>query len=237
MKRIALLLLGTGFVFTNSLLAQKVNVLSKKEKREGWKLLFDGTTIQGWHKYGGGPVGKGWKVSGGAIHYNPSEKDGIDIVTDQEFENFDLKLEWKVSQGANSGIMFYVNEDTSKYKAPWLTGPEMQVLDNIKAEDNKKPNHLAGSLYDLIGTVADSKPAPVGEWNRAEIKCVNGKLDMYLNGVQTVSTTMWNDNWKKLVANSKFRSMPGFAAFRKGHIDLQDHGYDVWFRNIKIRKL
>lgn len=237
MKKIALLVLSSGLILTISLQAQKPNTLSKREKNQGWQLLFDGASMNGWHKFGGGPVGKGWKVSDGAIFYDPSAKDGIDIVTDQEFENFDLKLEWKVSKGANSGIMFYVNEDTSKYKVPWVTGPEMQVLDNIDAIDNKKPNHLAGTLYDLIGTVADSKPKPVGEWNQAEIKCVNGKLDMYFNGVHTVSTTMWDDNWKKMVANSKFRTMPGFGTFKKGHIDLQDHGHEVWYRNIKIRTL
>src|SRR5574338_6929 len=236
MKKIALLVLSSGFILTNSLLAQKPNSLSKKEKKDSWELLFDGNTLNGWHKFGGGAAGKGWKVSDGAIFYDPSAKDGIDIVTDQEFDNFDLKLEWKVSKGANSGIMFYVNEDP-KYKSPWVTGPEMQVLDNIDADDNKKPNHLAGTLYDLIGNAEVSKPKPVGEWNQAEIKCVNGKLDMYLNGIQTVSTMMWDDNWKKMVAGSKFRSMPGFGIFKKGHIDLQDHGYEVWFRNIKIRKL
>lgn len=236
MKTIALLLSG-GFLLTNLLQAQVPNSLSKQEKKEGWQLLFDGHTTGGWHKFGGGPVGKGWKVADGAIYLDPSVKDGIDIVTNQEFENFDLKLEWKVSKGANSGIMFYVNEDTSKYKAPWVTGPEMQVLDNISAEDNKKENHLAGTLYDLIGTAENSKPNPVGRWNHAEIKCLNGKLDTYLNSIHIVSTVLWDDHWKKMVANSKFRTMPGFGTFKKGHIDLQDHGYEVWFRNIKIRNL
>lgn len=213
------------------------DMLTKKEKKEGWQLLFDGKTTKGWHKYGGAPVGKGWKVEDGTLHLDPSVKDGIDIATDEVFGNFDLKLEWKVSKGANSGIMFYVNEDTTKYKVPYVTGPEMQVLDNIDAEDNKKENHLAGTLYDLIGTAAVSKPKPVGEWNQVEIKCVNGKLDMYLNGINTASTTLWDDHWKALVAGSKFKKMPGFGIFKEGHIDLQDHGYDVWFRNIKIRRL
>ena len=140
-------------------------------------------------------------------------------------------------KSGNSGIMFYVHEDTTKYKWPYETGPEMQVLDNIGAEDNKKENHLAGTLYDLVGTAANSKPKPVGEWNQAEIKCVNGKLDLYFNGINIVSTTFWDDNWKKMVAGSKFRKMPGFGIYKKGHIDLQDHGYEVWFRNIKIKKL
>ncbi len=237
MKRFAFLWLSSALLFSCSLPAQKANTLSEKEKKQGWQLLFDGLTTKGWHKYGDGAVGKGWKVTDGAIFYDPSVNDGGDITTDREFDNFELKLEWKVSEGANSGIMFYVNEDTSKYKTPWMTGPEMQVLDNIAAEDNKRADHLAGNLYDLIGTKGNSKPKPTGEWNEARIKCIEGKLDMYLNGIHTVSTTLWDDQWKELIASSKFRSMPGFGTFKKGHIDLQDHGHEVWFRNIKIREL
>lgn len=196
MKKITLVLVS-GIIISISLPAQYVNSLSKQEKKEGWLLLFDGSTMNGWHKFGGGPVGKGWKVSEGTIYFDPSVNDGNDIVTDQQFSNFDLKLEWKVSKSANSGIMFYVNEDAVKYKYPWETGPEMQVLDNIDAEDNKNPNHLAGALYDLIGTKLTSKPKAVGAWNQAEIKCVNGRLDMFLNGIRTASTTLWNENWKK----------------------------------------
>jgi hypothetical protein len=113
----------------------------------------------------------------------------------------------------------------------------MQVLDNIDASDNKKENHLAGSLYDLIGTAQNSKPKAVGEWNQAEIKSVNGKLELYLNGVQTAATTMWDDQWKQLVAGSKFKNWPDFAKFTSGHIALQDHGHEVMFRNIRIKKL
>ena len=204
--------------------------------------LFDGKTTSGWHKYGGAAVGSAWKVADGVLYLDTTGKkdwqinNGGDIVTDEEFENFDLTLEWKVSRAANSGIMFYVHED-SKYKYPWETGPEMQVLDNIDAGDNKKENHLAGTLYDLLGTADKSKPKPVGEWNQAEIKCLNGKLDLYLNGINVVSTTLWDDNWRKMVAGSKFKSMPGFGTYKKGHIALQDHGYMVWYRNISIVKL
>ncbi len=226
-----------GFVLTNSPSAQKQNTLTRKEKKKGWHLLFDGTSTKGWHKYGAGEVGKSWKVSNGTLYFNPSVNDGGDIVTDREFENFELKLEWKVSDGANSGIMFYVNEDTTRFKAPWMTGPEMQILDNINADDNKNSTHLAGALYDLIGTKENSKPNPVGEWNRAVIRSANGKLDLYLNGMHTASTSLWDNNWSALVSNSKFKSMPGFGIFKKGRIDLQDHGHEVWFRNIKIREL
>lgn len=209
-------------------------------KIDAYQLLFDGETFSGWHKYGGGAVGSAWKIADGALYLDiDAKKDGQgggDIVTDDEFENFDLKLEWKIAKGGNSGIMFYVHEDKA-YQYPWETGPEMQVLDNIDAGDNKKENHLAGTLYDLIGTATVSKPKPVGEWNQAEIKALNGKLDLYLNGVNTASTILWDDNWKKLVAGSKFKAMPGFGTYKKGRIALQDHGNMVSFRNIMIRRL
>jgi len=212
------------------------------EVDQGWRSLFDGKTTTGWHKYGGGAVGSAWKISDGALYLDTANKkdwqtdNGGDIVTADEFENFDLKLEWKIAKGGNSGIIFYVHEDP-KYKYCWETGPEMQVLDNIDAGDNKKENHLAGTLYDLIGSAQTSKPKPVGEWNLAEVKCVNGKLDLYLNGVNTASTTLWDANWKTLVAGSKFKTMPGFGTYQKGRIALQDHGNMVWYRNIMIRKL
>lgn len=209
---------------------------------EEYQLLFDGKTFKGWHKYGDGAVGSAWKIADGAMYLDTAAKkgwqtdNGGDIVTDEEFENFDLMLEWKIAKGGNSGIIFYVHED-KKYNYCWETGPEMQVLDNIDAPDNKKQNHLAGTLYDLMGDASVSKPKPVGEWNQAEVKCLNGKLDLILNGITVASTTMWDDNWKKMVAGSKFKSMPGFATYKKGRIALQDHGNMVWFRNIMIRRL
>jgi hypothetical protein len=162
--------------------------------------------------------------------------EGGDIVTDQDFDNFDLKLEWKISKNGNSGIMFYVHEDTLKYKSPYNTGPEMQVLDNTGHPDAKIYKHRAGDLYDLIASSKEVVKEP-GDWNQVEIVANKGKLDFYLNGAHTVSTTLWDDNWRSMIANSKFASMPDFGTFKSGKIDLQDHGDDVWFRNIKIKKL
>ena len=124
-------------------------------------MLFDGKTTNGWHKFGSITIGSAWKVVDSALYLDPSDKNGGDIVTDSEFENFELKLQWKISRGGNSGIMFYIKED-KKYGWPWETGPEMQILDNIEASDNKKENHLAGTLYDLAGDAAHSKPKAVG---------------------------------------------------------------------------
>ncbi len=222
------------------------NSLTDQQKADGWQLLFDGQTTNGWHKYGGKPVGSAWKIADGTLYLDTTVKDqvkgnwqikdGGDIVSDEEFENFHLKLEWKIAKDGNSGIIFYIHEDTVKYKWPWETGPEMQVLDNAGHPDSKITKHRAGDLYDLI-SCSQETVKPAGEWNLAEIKCVNGKLDLFLNGTNVVSTTMWDDAWKKMVAGSKFVKMPDFGMYKKGKIGLQDHGNTVWYRNVMIKKL
>lgn len=223
-------------------ISQTVNMLSDAEKADGWELLFDGQSTAGWHKYGGAPVGSAWKVADGTLYLdttikeNWQIKDGGDIISDNEYENFHLKLEWKIAKDGNSGIIFYIHEDTAKYQWPWMTGPEMQVLDNAGHPDAKIIKHRAGDLYDLISSSKETVK-PYGEWNLAEIKCVNGKLDFYLNGENIVSTTMWDDNWKKMVAGSKFKAYPDFGTYKKGKIGLQDHGNTVWYRNVMIKKL
>jgi hypothetical protein len=203
----------------------------------GWTSLFDGTTLNGWHTFGLTSVSAKWSVDSGTIHFNPATKgDDGDLVSNDSFANFDLKIDWKIAKGGNSGILFYVQDDKAKYEDTYKTGPEMQVLDDERNEDNKIPSHHAGSLYDLIqATPGAVKPAE--QWNSVEIVANNGKLDFYLNGVHVVNTTMWDDGWKKMVAGSKFKQWPAFGTFKNGHIALQDHGFNVWFKNIQVRKL
>lgn len=206
--------------------------------KNGWITLFDGKTLNGWHTYGKTGVVGGWKADDGTIHLDAASKgkEGGDLITDEEFGDYDLKLEWKISPKGNSGIIIFVHEDPAQYKQTYNTGPEMQVLDNDGHPDGKIHKHRAGDLYDLIAS--SSEPVkPVGEWNQVEIISKKGKLDFFLNGTHIVSTTMWDDSWKQLIANSKFKNMPNFGTFRQGHIALQDHGHDVWFRNIMIKKL
>jgi hypothetical protein len=213
---------------------------------QDWITLFDGTSTAGWHTYGKTGVASYWRAENGVLHLDPEAKkaapkgEGGDLVTNDEFENYHLKLEWKISPKGNSGVIFNVKEDAAAYPATYNTGPEMQVLDNgtptaLGHSDAKLYTHRAGDLYDLVASKEAAKPA--GEWNAAEIVLNKGKLDFYLNGQHTLSTTMWDDNWNKMVAISKFKDMAGFAKFRSGRIALQDHGDEVWFRNIKIRKL
>lgn len=218
-----------------------LNSLSVAEKSAGWELLFDGKSIKGWHKYGTDSIGKAWVVNDNSIHLKVSNKkdwqtaNGGDIISAKEYANFHLKLDWKISKDGNSGIIFYVHEDPKKYKFPWMTGPEMQVLDNIGHPDSKIIKHRAGDLYDLITSKETVKPAQ--EWNHAEIIANNGNLQFFLNGVKVVETTMWDHAWKKMIAGSKFYEYPGFGTYKSGKICLQDHGNNVWFRNIKIKEL
>ena len=219
-----------------------LNVLTGKEAAEGWKLLFDGTSTDEWHTYGSKSIGAAWKTANGTLYLDAQSKKqfkantGGDIITNEEYGNFELQLDWKISKNGNSGICFYVKEDRSKYQYMWQTGPEMQILDNDGHPDGRITKHRSGDLYDLISASSEPVKKP-GEWNHVRIRSFNGKLDFYLNNVHILSTTMWNENWRGMIAKSKFSSMPDFGTYRTGRIGLQDHGDDVWFRNIKIRRL
>lgn len=227
----------SGRTDTTTRITGTLSALSEAEVKDGWVSLFDGQTTKGWHQYGNKPVGKSWKVVDGTLHLDATQKgESGDIVTDEEYDNFHLKLEWKIDSCGNSGIIFNIHEDAALYRETYVTGPEMQVLDNQCHPDAKIIKHRAGDLYDMIScSVETVKPAL--QWNVAEIKSMNGKLEFYLNGTKVVSTTMWDEGWKKMIAGSKFKGMKDFGTFKKGRIGLQDHGNNVWFRNIKIKKL
>ena len=209
------------------------------QAQKGFKPLFDGKTTKGWHSYGKNSAGAGWKAENGILHFDSdAAKDGQggDLVTNAEYANFHLKLDWKIAPNGNSGILFYVKEDAAKYPNTISTGLEMQVLENDGHPDGKITKHRAGDLYDLIQS--KSEPVkPVGEWNSAEIISKNGKLTLILNGVVVVETVLWDDNFKKLIDGSKFKTWPGFGTFKKGKIALQDHGNSVWYRNIVLKQL
>ncbi|MDX2020161.1 MAG: DUF1080 domain-containing protein [Deltaproteobacteria bacterium] len=207
------------------------NTLSASESAEGWKLLFDGQTLTGWHPYNnaGTPVTQ-WKVEDGTIAW--AEK-GADLVTDDDYASFELSLDWKISEGGNSGVFFHVTED---HKFPWETGPEMQILDDERHGDGKNPKTSAGANYALDPPEGKTLN-PVGQWNTAKLVVKGDHVDHWLNGKKVVSYTLWSDGWKAQVAASKFSGMPDYGLRKTGRIVLQDHGNHVWFRNVKIRAL
>jgi cytochrome c len=220
------------------------NTLSPEEVQAGWKLLFDGKSMNGWHTYGKKTIGASWKVLDNAITLSPEKggdggfqvKDGGDILTADEYENFELSLEWKIASCGNSGIMYNIIEDPVKYKFPWETGPEMQVLDNVCHPDTRYPKHRAGDLYDMI-ECKFMTVKPAGSWNKARLVINKGKVEHWLNGHKVVSFTMFDENWRNMIKASKFKDMPAFGTGKKGRIALQDHGDRVQFRNVKIRVL
>jgi len=212
------------------------NTLTKAEKAAGWTLLFDGKSMDQWRGFHKDNVPSSWQVQDGAIAL--TGKGGGDIITKNQYENYELMLDWKISEGGNSGIIYNVSEDP-QYKATYHTGPEMQVLDDERhpdAKQGKNGNRQAGSNYDMIPL---STPAvkPAGQWNHVKLVVNKGHVEHWLNGKKVVEYQFGSPQWEAMVKNSKFAEMPGYGRIKKGHIALQDHGDKVWYKNIKIRQL
>ncbi len=208
------------------------NTLSAGERAEGWELLFDGTSLAGWRGFRAEHAPDSWKVADGAIHFSPDGERG-DIITDRQFENFELMLEWKISPNGNSGIFYRVSEEADRI---WEVAPEMQVLDNEGHPDSQYPNHTAGANYDLHTPSVDMTK-PVGEWNAVRIIVNGNHVEHWLNGTKIVEYEFGSPTWTSLVAASKFHEWPAYGTSVRGHLGLQDHGDPVWYRNIKIREL
>lgn len=229
------------FGFKNPVSAQKSNSLSPEEIESGWQLLFDGKTTHGWRNFKSDQIGPAWKVREGSLMLDNSNKvagkidGGGDIVTLNEYQDFELTLEWKIEQGGNSGIMYYVVENGA-YDHPWQTGPEMQILDNVRHSDGRIETHRAGDLYDMIASKFVTANGPDG-WNKVRIVSKDAKISHWQNGYELLTFQMHTGDWDQMVTKSKFKDMPGFGKSKTGHIALQDHGDRVWFRNIKIRQL
>jgi hypothetical protein len=213
--------------------AATVPSLSLEEQNAGWKMLFDGKTIHGWRGYKMEQAPPAWKVTNGGELYLSTKGRGGDIMTIDQYSDFELQLEWKIAEGGNSGIMFWVTED-GEYS--WHSGPEMQVLDNTEHEDAVAPETSAGSNYALHAP-AQNVARPAGEYNQVRIVVNGAHVEHWLNGVKIVEYEIGSPDWEARVAASKFATMPKYGRNRKGHIVLQDHGDKVWYRNIKIRPL
>jgi hypothetical protein len=206
------------------------NTLSAAERDAGWRLLFDGTSLTGWRSLAGSQPGAGWKAEDGAIVR--TSKSG-DLLTADEFGDFELSIDWKVEDATNSGILYRVALGESQ---TYYTGPEYQLLDNIKGGDRVDPKHRAGALYDLVAPPRDLT-LPVGSWNHTRIVVRGWHIEHWLNGEKIVDVDLASAEGAALKAHSKFKAMPHFATFARGHIALQDHDGMVAFRNIKIRDL
>ena len=239
------IVLVLGWSFTATSQAQKAqssqqppNRLSEKDKAAGWKLLFDGITTDGWRGYKMDKMPPGWKVIDGAmVKVKPGTGGkgaggGDDIITVEQFDNFELTVQWKIVSNGNSGILYRVTEDAI---TSWHVAPEMQVLDNTK-HPNRKKSQLAGALYDLYAPAKDVTH-PVGQWNTAKVVADSNHVEHWLNGVKLLEYELGSDDWNKRVAANKFKDKPKFAKAMKGHICLQDHSDRIEFRNIKIRRL
>jgi hypothetical protein len=202
-----------------------------------WVSLFDGKSTAGWHTFNK-PVSQptAWIVQDGGLYLDASAKEGRgDLVTNDTYDEFELKFDWKVAKGYNGGVIFVVQEEP-KFNATFITGPEFQVIDNVGYPDKLQPGQLAASLYDLIPCPTEYIK-PTGEWNTSVIRFKNKKLDFVVNGKKAISITVGSDEWNKKVAESKFGSMCCFAKITKGKIALQDHGGGTWYKNIMIRNL
>jgi hypothetical protein len=255
-KLVSVLLLSLGIISCQGNPNKKKNIESQKVKTsnvtEEWISLFDGKTFNGWHQYNGESIGKEWAVEKGIMVFNPEGNrnygdGGRNIVTDKEFTNFILSIEWKVSEAGNSGIFWGVKEG-EEFGEPYLTGPEIQVLDNDRhpdAQENPK-YHQAGALYDMVQPTSDVCN-PAGEWNLVVLSIDHNtnKGSVVLNGTEIVTFAVHGPEWDSLVKASKFGNKeasnyleaPKFGTFRTGKIGLQDHEDQVFFRNIKIKEL
>jgi 3-keto-disaccharide hydrolase len=214
------------------------NTLTAADKAAGWRLLFDGKTTKGWRgfKSDAFPAGSRWAVQDGALVRTAGKRTG-DIVTVDQFDNFDLKWEWKIASGGNSGLKYLVEEAMSK-SADDGVGFEYQMLDDEKHPDAKKGkggNRTAGSLYDLVPAAKDKVLHPPGEWNESRVVVDGNHVEHWLNGGKVLSYERGSPEIKKIIADSKFKDIPGFGDVVKGHLLLQDHGNETAVRNLKIR--
>ena len=215
------------------------NKLTPAEIKKGWKLLFDGSTLTGWKTYNRTDMATSWGVKDGAIFLDAkkgrSDVAKGDLVTLEDYDDFEFSVEWKISDCGNSGIMYRIVEDP-KYKQPYLTGPEMQVLDNKCHPDAKIITHRSGDFYDVMASKTENVK-PAGEWNSVRIIMKGYKLEQWQNGVRQIKLTLGSDEINAIVEKSKWKNQKDWGKALIGKIGLQDHGDAVWFRNIKIRSL
>ncbi len=233
-------LLFAGMILTAAFLssyAEKQNGISVQEKQDGWKLLFDGQSLAGWKNYNEPGISK-WSVEDGCLAASGTGSDSTGyIITEKQYDNFELNFEWKISKGGNSGVIYHVMEG-KKFRTPYVTGPEYQVLDDVNFPIKLEDWQLAGADYAMhIADAKTKKLSQVGDWNSSKIIVNNGHVEHWLNGARIVEFEAWTPDWFRLKNSGKWSKMPEYGLSETGYIALQDHGSKVWYRNMKIKEL
>ena len=212
------------------------NTLTDKEKKNGWKLLFDGTTTNGWRGYNMTAFPDSWAIEDGCFTMNTTgAEESQDVIYDKQYKNFVLNVEYKLTPAANSGIVYQIRED-SAYKFPYETGPEFQVIDHEGWPDKLEDWQINGSNYAMYPPMAKPFKA-VGEWNDLFLYVNGNKVTQILNGVVVVEYEKYSDEWKKLRNSGKWSDYPDWGKFDEGFISLQNHGTKVWYRSIKLKEI
>ena len=206
----------------------QIPVLTAHETAQGWRLLFDGKSLDGWRSYKTLTPPQGWRANNGELVRHAA---GGDLMTVDQFDDFELRLEWKISENGNSGIIFRIGLDGEE---TWWTGPEFQVLHNAGHADGQDPITSAGSNYAVHAPIRDVT-RPVGEWNETRVIASGNHVEHWMNGVKLLEYEIGSPDWHKRVQASKFGKIPVYGTLKRGYIALQDHGDVVSYRNIKIR--
>jgi hypothetical protein len=215
--------------------APGTNQLTGQQEAEGWKLLFNGRNMEGWRTFKN-QENNSWEVADGTLHCKPSGSADkrADIITADQYANFELAFQWKIAPQANSGVIYRATE---AFDRPYLSGPEYQLIDDKRYPGDLKPAQLTGSNYDMHAAPADKPLKPAGEWNDTRIVVNGNHVEHWLNGAKLIEYEFGSADWKKLKEGSKWKGAAGYGMAPSGHIDLQDHGGEVWFRNIMIKTL
>ncbi len=232
MKKIVVFIIGFVIFLSATAQNEKINTLSEKEKKEGWRLLFNGKNLDGWRTFQGREI-TGWKVIDGVLNNSGVGSDhGGDIITREKFQNFELELDWKIAPQSNSGIFYHVNEKIGT--AIYESGPEYQLIDDNGWPDKLRDDQYSGANYGMHAP-KNAIVKDVNDWNQARIVVNGAHVQHYLNGVKVVDYYLWDDDWMQLKEKGKWKDYPYYGMALKGPIGLQDHGGLAQFRNIKIK--
>jgi hypothetical protein len=236
MKKVSMYVLAATVLL--SACQSKQNVLTEAEKAAGWELLFDGQTLNGWRDYNGTGLTAPWVVEDGTLAALGKGGDGNGyIVTDKQYENFELAFDWKIAEGGNSGVLYHVVE-RPQYEVPYVTGPEFQLIDNIGFPEKLEDWQMACADYAMhVADPAKTKLKPAGDWNTSKIVFDNGHVEHWLNGGKVVEFEAWTDDWFQRKNSGKWENASEYGLAHRGVFALQDHGDRAWYRNIKLREL